>query len=406
MEDIIVGLDIGTTKTCAVIGFLNENRQVEVAGVGTAPSRGLKSGVIVNIDNTASAISKAVEEAELMAGHEVSDVFVGISGQHIKGENSRGVVAVNSRSRTISPLEVKRVIEAAQAVVIPVDREIIHVLSREFSVDDQTGIKDPIGMSGVRLEAEVHIITGASTSIQNLMKAVKKAGFNYRDLVFNPLASADAVLSQDEKELGVALVDIGGGTTDLVVFLEGGVAYSAVIGVGGTHVTNDISIGLRTPFESAEIIKKNSGCAVLDLVDASEMVEVPSVGGRAPRRLFRQELTQIIGPRMNEIMEMVDHELVKSGKKDMLAAGVVLTGGASMLDGVIESGESVLNMPVRIGQPVEISGLRDVVNTPEYANAVGLLKYGVRMSQFRGGRGSAPKSSLVGKLRGWLEDFL
>lgn len=407
MEDIIVGLDIGTTKTCAVIGFLNENNQVEVAGVGVAPSKGLKNGVIVNIDNTAASIVKAIEDAELMAGYEVSSVFVGISGQHIKGENSKGVVAIANRNRTISQVEVKRVIEAAQAIVIPVDREIMHVLSKEFTVDDQGGIKDPVGMSGVRLEAEVHIITAATTSIQNMIKAVGKAGFQHRDVVFNPLASADAVLARDERELGVALIDMGGGTTDIVVYLEGGVAYSAVLPVGSIHVTNDISIGLRTSIESAEMIKKKYGCADLSLVDASELVDVPSVGGRAPRRLFRQELTQIIQPRVSEIMEMVDHELMKSGRKDMLAAGIVLTGGGSMLEGCVEAAERVFNMPVRIGIPSDIVGLKDVVATPQYANGVGLLKYGIRMNRFRGqGKFGKTKPGLMERLKRVFEDYL
>lgn len=407
MEDIIVGLDIGTTKTCAVIGFLNENNQVEVAGVGVAPSKGMKNGVIVNIDNTAASIVKAIEDAELMAGYEVSSVFVGISGQHIKGENSKGVVAIANRNRTISQVEVKRVIEAAQAIVIPVDREIMHVLSKEFTVDDQGGIKDPVGMSGVRLEAEVHIITAATTSIQNMIKAVGKAGFQHRDVVFNPLASADSVLARDERELGVALIDIGGGTTDIVVYLEGGVAFSSVLPVGSIHITNDISIGLRTSIESAEMIKKKYGCADLSLVDASELVDVPSVGGRAPRRLFRQELTQIIQPRVSEIMEMVDHELMKSGKKDMLAAGIVLTGGGSMLEGCVEAAERVFNMPVRIGIPVDIVGLKDVVATPQYANGVGLLKYGIRMNRFRGqGKFGRTKPGIVGRLKRVFEEYL
>ncbi len=407
MEEMIVGLDVGTTKTCAVIGFENENKQVEIVGVGTSPSRGMKSGVIVNIDNTSSSIEKAIEDAELMAGHEVAGVYVGISGQQIKGENSKGVVAITNRNRTISHIEVKRVIEQAQAILIPVDREILHVLSKEFTVDDQQGIKDPVGMSGVRLEAEVHIITGAVTSLQNMMKAVDKAGFQYQDIVFNPLATAEAVLSTDERELGVALVDIGGGTTDIIVFLEGGVAYSSVLSVGGIHVTNDISIGLRTPFESAEMIKKKSGCAALDLVDATEMVEVPSVGGRAPRRLFRQELTQIIGPRMTEIMEMVDNELVRSGKKDMLSAGVVLTGGGSMLDGCVEAAERVMNIPVRIGSPRDIVGLKDVVATPQFANGVGLLKYGIKMSKFRNRpRFEMEKAGVFDKVKKWFEEYL
>lgn len=407
MENMVVGLDIGTTKTCAVIGFLNENKQIEVVGVGVAPSRGLKSGVIVNIDNTVASIIKAIDDAELMGGCEVNSVFVGVTGQHIKGENSRGVVAVANRNRTITPVEMKRVIEAAQAIVIPMDREIIHVLSKEFSVDDQTGIKDPIGMSGVRLEAEVHIITGSTTSIQNLVKSVNKAGFVCNDIVFSPLASAESTLSRDEKDLGVALVDIGGGTTDIMVFIEGGVAYSAVLGIGGIHVTNDISIGLRTPIDSAEVIKKKYGCAVVDLVDASETIEVPSVGGRAPRRLFRHELAQIIEPRVIEIMEMVDNELAKSGKKEILAAGVVLTGGGSMIEGTVDAAERVLNMPVRIGLPENIVGLKDVVSTPMYANGVGLLRYGAKMGQLRQTRKTpGGLKSLKDKLRQIFNDYL
>ncbi len=407
MENMVVGLDIGTTKTCAVIGFLNENKQIEVVGVGVAPSRGLKSGVIVNIDNTVASIIKAIDDAELMGGCEVNSVFVGITGQHIKGENSRGVVAVANRNRTITPVEMKRVIEAAQAIVIPMDREIIHVLSKEFSVDDQTGIKDPIGMSGVRLEAEVHIITGSTTSIQNLVKSVNKAGFVCNDIVFSPLASAESTLSRDEKDLGVALVDIGGGTTDIMVFIEGGVAYSAVLGIGGIHVTNDISIGLRTPIDSAEVIKKKYGCAVVDLVDASETIEVPSVGGRAPRRLFRHELAQIIEPRVIEIMEMIDNELAKSGKKEILAAGVVLTGGGSMIEGTVDAAERVLNMPVRVGLPENIVGLKDVVSTPMYANGVGLLRYGAKMGQLRQTRKTpGGLKSLKDKLRQIFNDYL
>ncbi|HPL15464.1 MAG TPA: cell division protein FtsA [Spirochaetota bacterium] len=407
MEDILVGLDIGTTKTCAVIGTMNQNGMVEVIGVGVTPSKGLKNGVIVNIDNTTSAIGKAIDEGELMAGYEVNDCIIGVSGQHVKGQNSRGVVAVSSRNRTITTNDVKRVIEAAQAVVIPMDREILHVLSKEFSVDDQIGIKDPIGMTGVRLEAEVHIVTGVTSGIQNMIKAVEKAGFQYRDIVFNPLAAADAVLSRDEMELGVALIDIGGGTIDIVVYLEGGVAYSTVLSIGGIHVTNDISIGLRTPIESAELIKKKYGCAVLDLVDPSEVVEVPSVGGRPPRKLLRQELTQIIEPRVAEMMEMVDRELTLSGKKEMLSAGIVLTGGGSMLDGSIEAAELVFNMPVRIGSPRDIAGLADRVATPQFAASVGLLRYGLRMNQLRAGKLAPEKGgSMFGRMKKWLEEYL
>lgn len=407
MDDVIVGLDIGTTKTCAVIGFLNESGQVEVAGVGVAPSRGLKNGVIINIDSTVQSIVKAIEDAELMAGSEVSNVFVNVSGLHMKGENSKGVVAVASRNRTITHAEIKRVIEAAQAVVIPSDREILHVLSKQFSVDDQSGIKDPIGMSGVRLEAEVHIVTAASASVQNLFKSVARAGFQCSDAVFSPLASAEATLAKDEKELGVALVDIGGGKTDILVYADGGVSYSAVLGVGGIHVTSDISIVMRTPIDSAESIKKKHGCALVDLVDPSESIEVPMVGGRAPQRRFRQELAQIIEPRMMELMELIDHELLKSGKKELLAAGIVLTGGGCMIDGCVEAAERKLGLPVRLGTPRDIAGLRDVVATPQYANGVGLLKYGIKSSQYR--QTKSPKKSGIsigGSIRRFIEEYL
>lgn len=410
MEEAAVGLDIGTTKTCAVIGYLNENNQVEIAGVGVAPSKGLKNGVVINIDSTVSSIVKAIEEAELMAGCEVTDVYAGISGQHVKGENSRGVVAISNRNRTISPLEVKRVIEAAQAIVVPVDREIIHVLSKEFSVDDQSGIKDPIGMNGVRLEAEVHIVTAATSNIQNLLKSVTKSGFQCSDIISTPLACGEAVLNHDEKELGVVLVDIGGGTTDIIVYFEGGVAYTSSLAVGGIHVTNDISVGLRTPLDSAEVIKKKDGCAVIDIVDASESIEVPSVGGRAPRRIFKQELARIIEPRMMEIMEMVDRELLKSGKKDVLAAGVVLTGGGSMIEGSIDAAERVFNMPVRIGVSNNVAGLKDTVSTSQFTGGVGLLMYGLKMSQFKKSRSKMIKedglSGIGRKLKKWFEEYL
>ena len=410
MEDAIVGLDIGTTKTCAILGFLNDNNQVEIAGVGVSPSKGVKNGVIVNIDNTASSIIKAIEDSELMGGCEVTNAFVSISGKHTKGENSRGVIAVTSKNRTINAAEIKRVIEAAQAVVIPADREIIHVLSKEFSIDEQTGIKDPIGMIGVRLEAEVHIITGGSSSIQNLIKSVNKSGFHCSDIVFSPLASAEGTLSQDEIELGVGLIDIGGGTTDIIIHIDGGVAYTSILSIGGNNVTNDISIGLRTPLESAEIIKKKYGCSTIDLVDATETIEVPSVGGRAPRRLYKQELSQIIEPRMTEIMEMVDYELLKSGKKDLLAAGIVLTGGGSMIEGCVETAEKIFNMPVRIGICKDIVGLMDIVSTPQYTNGVGLLKYGIKMKEFQRNRSKYVKGNVFmsswQKLRRWLEDYL
>jgi len=407
MDEIVVGLDIGTTKTCAVIGFENENKLIEIAGVGIAQSKGLKSGNIVNIDSTVSAIEKAAENAESMALQEVTSVYAGISGDHIQGQNSKGIVAITNKNRTITSYEVEKVIEAAQAVVIPVDREILHVLTTDFAVDGQWGIDDPIGMSGVRLEAEVHIVTGSSTSIQNVLKSISKAGYQCEDIVFNPLASAEAVLSKEEKELGVVLIDIGGGTTDIIMYLNGGVVFSSVLKVGGIHVTNDISEGLKCPVDSAEIIKKKYGCSVIDLVDPSEVIEVPSVGGRPPRNLFRQELTQIIEPRMTEIMDMVDHELTRSGKKERLRAGIVLTGGGSMIDGCVEVAEKIFNIPVKIGIPEDLAGLSGEVSTPQFSNGVGLLKYGIRRNKFKDNRRFKNKKvSFSSRLKKLLEDYL
>lgn len=405
MDEVIVGLDIGTSKTCAVIGFLSENGQMEIAGVGISPSKGLKNGVIVNIESTIESIAKAMEDAELMAGAEVTSAYVGISNEQIQGENSRGVVAVSNRNKTISHAEIKRVIEAAQAIVIPAERQIIHVLSREFQVDSQKGVKDPVGMSGVRLEAEVHIVTASSTALINLGKAVAGAGLDCLDVVFSPIASAEAVLSRDEKELGVAIVDIGGGTTDILVYTDGGASYSAVLPVGGSHVTGDISIGLRTPIDSAEVIKKKFACSLIELVDATETIEVPGVGGRAPKRIFRNELAAIVEPRMAEIMELVDRELLKSGRKNMIAAGIVLSGGGAMIDGCAELAEKIFNLPVRVGIPKDVMGLKDKVASPVYANAVGLLKYGLRNYRARSSRPKKKGLGITGSIKRFVENY-
>lgn len=405
MDEVIVGLDIGTSKTCAVIGFLTENAQMEIAGVGIVPSKGLKNGVIVNIESTIESIRRAMEDAELMAGTEVASAYVGISNDQIQGENSRGVVAVSNRNKTISHSEIKRVIEAAQAIVIPAEREIIHVLSREFQVDSQKGVKDPIGMSGVRLEAEVHIVTSSSSSLINLGKAVAGAGLDCLDVVFSPIATAEAVISRDEKELGVVLVDIGGGTTDVMLYADGGAAYSAVLPVGGSHVTGDISIGLRTPLESAEVLKKKSACSLIELVDPTETIEVPGVGGRAPRRIFRSELASIVEPRMMEIMELADRELIKSGLKGTIAAGIVLSGGGSMIDGCVEAAEKVFNLPVRLGIPKDVAGLKDKVASPVYSNAVGLLKYGLRNYRMRNTKPQKKGLGIAGSIRKFVENY-
>lgn len=412
-DNIIVGLDIGSAKICAIIGLINEANplDMEVVGVGVVPSTGVKNGVIVNIDSTAEAIRRAVEEAEYTAGcDEINSVVVGISGQHIKGESSKGVIAITKGDRKITGAEVQRVIISSQnAVLVPPDRQIMHILDREFSVDNQSGIKTPIGMTGGRLEADVHVITGLSAAIQNMIKAVERSGLHCdeRNIIFSPLATSAAVIDRNEQEMGVALADIGAGTTDILVYHDGGIVYSSVLPVGGVHVTKDISQGIKTPLESAELIKRTYGCAVINLVDPSETLEVPSVGGRAPRTLFRQELIQIIEPRMTEIMEMIDQELIKSEKKDLLGAGIVFTGGTSMMEGTIEVAEKVINLPARIGIPENISGLKEIISTPQYAHAVGLLRYGSMMRAYREKTGiKQKKPSLFKRFKKLIEDYM
>jgi len=372
-ENIFVGLDIGTTKICVIIGE-EINGDVEIIGIGSSPSRGLRKGVVINIESTVGSIKKAVEEAELMAGIELKTVYTGIAGGHIKGFNSHGIIAV--KNREVSESDVKRVIDAARAIAIPVDREVIHILPQEYIVDDQDGIQQPLGMNGVRLEARVHIVTGAVASAQNIIRCVNRTGMDVETIVLEQLASAKAVLSEDEKELGVVIVDIGGGTTDIAIFSEGSIKYTMVITLGGDHLTNDIAVGLRTPVIEAEKIKKSSGTAMASLVDKDETIEVPSVGGRKPRVISRQILAEIIEPRVEEILSLVEREVIRSGYGDLLASGVVLTGGSSLLSGMAELGEQIFNMPVRIGYPKGISGLTDLVNSPMYATGVGLVLYG------------------------------
>jgi cell division protein FtsA len=372
-SDLIVGLDLGTTKICAVVGEISPDG-VDVVGIGTSPSTGLRKGVVVNIEQTVQSIKKALEEAELMAGCEIRSVYAGIAGSHIKGFNSHGVIAV--KGGEVSTRDVERVIDAAKAVAIPLDREVIHILPQEFIVDDQRGIADPLGMAGVRLEVKVHIVTGAVSSAQNIVRSCHRSGLDVEDIVLESLASAKAVLTEEEREIGVALVDIGGGTTDLAVFNNDSIKHTSVLAIGGTNLTNDIAFGLRTPMVAAEQIKIKYGCALADLVQQDEVIEVPSVGGRPPRRLSRHVLAEICEPRMEELLALVDQELIKSGYKKTIGAGVVLTGGAALIEGVQELAEQIFNLPTRIGYPVQIGGLKDVVNSPMYATAVGLLRYG------------------------------
>ena len=373
--DILVGLDIGTTKICAIVGEVTDEG-IDIIGIGTHPSKGLRKGVVVNIDATVASIKRAIEEAEHMGGCEISTVYTGIAGGHIKAFPSHGVVSV--KEKEVRQSDVDRVIDQAKAVAIPLDREVIHVLPQEFVVDDQDGVREPVGMSGVRLEAKALVVTGAVSSAQNIVKCAQRTGLNVADIVLQPLASSLAVLSEDEKELGVCLVDVGGGTTDIAVYSNGAIVHTAVLALGGNHLTNDVAVGLRTPTHEAERIKKTYGCAMASMVDKADTIEVPSVGGAAPRVLSRQILAEILEPRVEEIFMLVQHELQKCGMEELMASGTVITGGSTLLAGMPEMAEEVIGMPVRRGLPRGIGGLVDVVKSPQYATAVGLVVYGAR----------------------------
>ena len=374
-ENVIVGLDIGTTKTCAVVAEVRE-AGIDIIGIGSHPSEGLRKGVVVNIESTVESIKRAVEEAERNSGCEIRSVYTGIGGGHIKGQNSLGIVAV--KGREVEEEDVDRAIDAARAIAIPLDRQILHTLPQYYLVDEQDGIRDPIGMAGVRLESKVHIVTGAVTSIQNIVKSVNRVGLDINEIVLEQIAAGEAVLSNDEKDLGVALIDIGGGTANIAIYSEGSVKHTAVLPIGGQYVTSDIATGLRTPLAEAERIKIKYGCAFMPMIPKDEIIEVPSVGGREPREVSRQILGRIIEPRMDEILSMACKEITRSGCEDILAAGVVLTGGTAILEGVPELAEQVFNMPVRRGSPMGIGGLTDVINSPLYATGVGLTLFGSR----------------------------
>jgi cell division protein FtsA len=375
-RNLIVGLDIGTSKVVAIVGEITEEGSLEVIGIGSHPSRGLKKGVVVNIESTVLSIQRAVEEAELMAGCEIHSVFAGIAGSHVRSLNSHGIVAI--REREVTPGDVERVIDAARAVAIPADQRILHIIPQEFLIDHQEGIKEPIGMSGVRLEAKVHMVTGAESAAQNIIKCVQRCGLSVQDIVLEQLASAHAVLSEDEKELGVCLVDIGGGTTDIAVFSGGAIRHTAVIPIAGDQVTNDIAVSMRTPTQHAEEIKIRYACALSQLANPDETIEVPSVGDRPSRRLARQTLAEIVEPRYEELFVLIRDELARSGFEDIVAAGMVLTGGSAKMEGAIELAEEVFHMPVRLGIPQHVNGLVDVVRNPIHATGVGLLLYGVQ----------------------------
>jgi len=406
-RESIVGLDIGTTKICVVVGHLTDDDEIEIVAISTHPSTGLRKGVVVNIDATVESIRRAVEEAQSLAKEEITRCFVGIAGSHIKSFNAQGAVRVEGEE--VSQGDVERALDAARAAVtIPPDREILHVIPRSYIVDDQDGVEKPVGMFGGRLEAEVHVVTGAVTSAQNLMKSCNRAGLDVADIVLEPLASSEAVLTPEERELGVALIDSGGGTTDLAIFYRGGVWYTSGLPLGGNSVTSDLSIGLRTPMAEAERIKQRHGCARSTMVNEGEMIEVPSVGGRPPRELSRQILAGIIEPRQKEIYALLREDIERSGYSNFIAAGAVLTGGASCIEGAEQTAESVLQMPVRIGRPIGVTGLVEATSNPSYATGVGLVLYGAKASMqdayfhpLEAGDGFL--ASLTARMRSWFE---
>ena len=373
-KNMIVGLDIGTSKVVAIVGDVTADAGIEIIGIGSHPSRGMKKGVVVNIESTVHSIQRAVEEAELMAGCQIHSVYAGIAGSHIRSLNSHGIVAI--RDKEVLPGDVERVIDAARAVAIPADQKILHILPQEFVIDSQEGIREPVGMSGVRLEAKVHLVTGAVSAAQNIVKCVRRCGLEVDDIILEQLASSYAVLTEDERELGVCLVDIGGGTTDIAVFTEGSIRHTAVIPIAGDQVTNDIAVALRTPTQHAEEIKIKYACALTQLASADETIEVPSVGERPARRLARHTLAEVVEPRYEELISLIQAELRRSGFEDLVAAGVVLTGGSSKMEGLIDLAEEVFHMPVRLGTPQYVAGLVDVVRNPIYATGVGLLLFG------------------------------
>ena len=379
----VVGLDIGTSKICCLVAELREGGIADVIGIGSSPSRGLRKGVVVNLEATVEAIKTAVEEAERMSGHPIERAHVGIAGGHIRSFNSRGVIAISGRDREVTRDDVQRVVEAARAVSIPQDREMLHTLPQEFVIDSEEEVRHPEGMTGARLEALVHIVTASVTSVQNIVNCVNKAGILVADTVLEQLAASESVLTPDERELGVALVDIGGGTTDVALFERGSIWHTAVLPTGGDHVTNDIAVGLRTPIPEAEKLKKKYGCAIASLAAEDETLEVPAVGGRKPRMLSRRTLCEIIQPRAGETLGLVQEEITRYGFDKSLNAGVVLIGGGAMLEGMTEIAEQIFDMPVRIGTPSGVGGLSDVIASPAWCTAVGLVLYGMKNKDVR-----------------------
>ena len=405
-ENMIVALDIGTSKVVAIVGAVSSNGELEIVGTGMHSSSGLKKGVVVNIEATVNSIQRAIEEAELMAGCSIHSVYAGIAGSHIRSLNSHGIVAI--RDREVQPLDVDRVIDAARAVAIPADQEILHVLPQEYIIDEQEGVHEPIGMSGVRLEAKVHLVTCAANAAQNIKKCIRRCGLEVDEVVLEQLASSHAVLTEDEKQLGVALVDIGGGTTDIAIFTEGAIRHTGVIPIAGDQVTNDIAMALRTPTPHAEDLKIKYACALAKLARPEETVKVPSVGDREARDMSRQLLAEVVEPRYDELFTLVQAELRRSGFEELLAAGVVLTGGTSKMEGVTELAEEIFHLPVRIGAPANVKGLSDIVNNPIYSTGVGLLHFGVEQQRKEGfdDSGKGATDSVLNRIKEWFQGGL
>ncbi len=398
---MIVGLDIGTSKVVAIVGELTPERDVEIVGIGSHPSKGLKKGVVVNIESTVQSIQRAVEEAELMAGCQIHSVYAGIAGSHIRSLNSHGIVAI--RDREVFQPDIERVIDAAQAVAIPADQKILHILPQEFVIDTQEGVKEPLGMSGVRLEAKVHLVTCAVNAAQNIEKCIKRCGLEVEDIILEQVASGFSVLTEDEKDLGVCLVDIGGGTSDIAIFSDGAIRHTAVIPIAGDQVTNDIAMALRTPTQNAEEIKIRYACALASLAGENETIKVPSVGDRSDRDLSRQALAEVVEPRYDELFTLIQAELRRSGYEDLVAAGIVLTGGTSKMEGVVELAEEIFHMPVSIGKPQGVSGLADIVKNPIYSTAVGLLQYGAKQqTDDLVIPSNAGMETVVGRVKNWF----
>ncbi|NDV11317.1 cell division protein FtsA [Crenobacter sp. HX-7-9] len=402
-KTMLVGLDIGTSKIVAIVAEVLDEGRLNIIGMGQTASKGLKKGMVVNIESTVQAIQRALEEAQLMADCKIHEVYTGIAGSHIKSVNSHGMVAI--KDREVTQMDIDRVIETARAVTIPPDHQVLHILTQEYSIDGQDGVREPLGMSGVRLEARVHIVTGAVSAAQNVAKCVRRCGLEVSDLVLQPMASAIAVLSEDEKDLGVCLIDIGGGTTDIAVYSNGAIRHTAVIPIAGDQITNDIAMALRTPTKEAEDIKIHHGVCLVGMADPSQMIEVPGVGERGPRQMARSTLAEVIEPRVEELFQLVQQELRRSGFEDMLSSGIVLTGGASLMPGMVELAEEVFHMPVRVGVPKYVGGLSEVVKNPRFSTGVGLLLYGKEQAMLTRGPiklENAGVGQLFGRMRAWF----